>query len=284
MSSEAYSIKFHSSQSGTPSGPLNLSMFIGQNSFMFATFAQNYTSVTELAHVQLNMSHADSDTSGALSGLINNFLLHQKKFDKVQLTLLSSDFTIVPESFASETNTKTLLKFATGFSEPAVTRHHNLSGLSFYYAINQPLISYVENTFRNISIRHAGAVSINLALSHHSLQNTHMFLNIHDSCLELTLKESNKLVFYNNFKFENHEDVLYFLLFTMEQFELNPLHIKLSVAGQIDATGDLASSIKRYIKQVSFCTHHTSIKLEADLNSLPSHHYFTLLNQHVCEL
>ena len=86
------------------------------------------------------------------------------------------------------------------------------------------------------------------------------------------------------FNFSNNEDILYYLLFTMEQFELNPLHAKLVIAAQIPASNELITSIKKYVKHVSFCVHNNSLNLTGDLLQLPQHYYFTLLNQHSCEL
>jgi hypothetical protein len=284
MTNETYTTKYHSGLKGPQNGPLSLSLLVGQNTFMFAIFSENNTRCIEVAHVQINTNSSPSELSDTSAFLINNFLLHQKKFDKVQLSLLSADFTMVPLAFSHNPDLKPFLKLNTGISDAFSTRNHNLNGLNFSFAINHLFLANLESTFRNISIRHAGATSINLLLNHHSLQNTKLFLNIHDSCMELALKENNILVFYNNFRYENNEDVLYYLLFTMEQFELNPSYIKLSIGGQVDISDDLVKSIKSYVKQVSFCVHHSSIKLDGDLASLPHQYYFTLLNQHLCEL
>ncbi len=69
-------------------------------------------------------------------------------------------------------------------------------------------------------------------------------MNIGDGFIELAAKEKNELVFYNVFNFENNEDILYYLLFMMEQIQLNPLQVKLSVAGQRAVSDDLIKSIK----------------------------------------
>lgn len=284
MTNEAYSTKYHFGLNEPQLKPMSLSLLVGQNTFAFAIFIENYSRCIELAHVNINSNSTKTDILDNISFLINNYLLHQKKFDKVQLSLLSTNFTMVPEAFGADQKLSSLLKFTTGDINTNTTRHHNLSGLAFSYGIDQPLLAYFENTFPNIYIRHAGATTINLLLNHHSLQYTNVFLNVHDTSIELGVKENTKLIFYNNFSFENNEDILYYLLFTMEQFELNPLHIKLSIAGQVDVSSELAKSIRRYVKQVTFCTYDNSLNLIGELASLPHHYYFTLLNQHLCEL
>lgn len=284
MNNEAFITKYHASLKQAYAGSSNLSLLFGQNTFMFAVLSENNQRCVELGHVEINAGSMANDPSDTLVFLINNFLLHQKKFNKVQLSFLSGDFTLLPVAFAATADSKTILNFAAGFSKASVTRQHHLSGLNFLYAIDQKLITFIENTFLNVSVRHAGATSIDLLMSHHSLLNTNVFLNIYDTSFELLIKEHNKLIFYNNFRYENNEDILYYLLFTMEQFELDPLHVKLSLAGQIETIGDLALSIKKYFKQLSFVSYHPSLNLEGEMANLPQHYYFTLLNQHVCEL
>lgn len=284
MNNEAFITKYHASLKQAYSGSSNLSILFGQNTFMFAVLSEDYKHCIELGHVEINAGSMASDPSDTLVFLIHNFLLHQKKFDKVQLSLLSGDFTLLPEAFAANTDSKTILNFAAGFSKAAITRQHHLSGLNFLYAVDQKLMTVIENTFLNVSVRHAGASSIDLLMSHHSLLNTNVLLTIYDTSFELLIKEHNKLIFYNNFRYENNEDILYYLLFTMEQFGLDPLHTKLSLAAQMETSGDLARSIKKYVKQLSFVNHLPSLSLEGEMTNLPQHYYFTVLNQHVCEL
>lgn len=111
-----------------------------------------------------------------------------------------------------------------------------------------------------------------------------MFLSLYSSHIELIVKQGSDLLFYNVFRYQNNEDILYYLLFTMEQFSLNPLYVKLVIASQTGISDELVSNLKKYIKQVSFCVNDASIKMNGDLKSLPGHYYFNLLNQHLCEL
>jgi hypothetical protein len=77
-----------------------------------------------------------------------------------------------------------------------------------------------------------------------------LFLIINDGLIEIAAKSNNNLLFYNVFSFENNEDVLYYLLFMMEQFSLNPLSTRLLIGGQVQTNDSLIISIKKYIKHV----------------------------------
>ena len=285
MTTEAYITKYYYSEKPVKTEPISLSLVTSANSFMYAISTSSFKNVIELCHVEItHLANSSFDLTERISFLVNNYLLPQKKFEKVNISFLNNDFTIIPEAFDVGLDVKQLLKFSTGVEHIKRSLQHNLKNVHFSYAVELELINYFEKTFPNASIRHAGAVNTALFFSQHSLVNQNLYLNIGDRQIELAAKNQNELLFYNVFNVENNEDILYYLLFTMEQLELNPLHVKLSLTAQKQTSDDLVKSIKKYIKQVDFCINEPSINLQGELSSLPKHFYFTLLNQHLCEL
>lgn len=285
MTSEAYITKYYYSEKPASGEVLSLSMLIAPASFMYAISTQSFKTVIELCHVEItHLANTTFDLTDKISFLVNNYLLHQKKFDKVNVSFLNTDFTMLPEAFSNEQDIKPLLHFATGVEEVKRSLKHSVKNINFCFTIENELLNYFEKTFPNAAIRHLGAVSISLFFSQHSLKNANLYLNIGDGFIELGVKDRSEVLFYNVFAFENNEDILYYVLFTMEQFNLNPLHVRLSVATQRSATDAVIQTLKKYIRQVEFCVNEASIKLNGEMASLPQHYYFSLLNQHLCEL
>jgi len=285
MTSEAYITRKYYSEKPPVSEALGLSLIVTPGSFMYAISTHGFKNIIELCHVEItHPANSAFDLTEKVSFLVNNYLLHQKKFEKVNVCFLNNEFTMMPEVFAENTDVKPLLKFATGTENVRRSLQHKLKNLSFCFTIEMELINYFEKTFPNASIRHLGAVSIALFFSQHSLVNNNLYLNVGDGYIEVAAKEKNELLFYNVFSYENNEDILYYLLFTLEQFNLDPLYVKLAIAGERNISDELVKSIKKYIKQVEFCVSDPSVKLSGDLAGLPQHFYFTLLNQHLCEL
>jgi hypothetical protein len=260
----------------------SLSVFISSNALIYSVSSLNFNTVHQLAHIELlNISGGGSLTE-KIAFLLNNFQLPQKKFDKIVISILTKDFTIVPEAYSNAADLKDLLSFSTGLTEIKNPHLHTIKNVKFCYVFDQELIQYLEKTFARAIIKHAGALNTDLLFSNQSLINCNLFLGINDGLIEIAAKNNNELLFYNVFSFENNEDVLYYLLFMMEQFNLNPLQTKLLISGQVQTNDALVLSIKKYIKQVDFVVHHSGLKLEGELNKLPQHFYFTLLNQYLC--
>lgn len=261
----------------------SLSLFISHHSLIYSVSDKNFKNISQLGHVEiLNSTGVGQSFTERITFLLNNYQLLQKKFEKVTISILSKDFTIVPEAFSSPGHVKEFLSFSSGLTEIKNPHIHTIKNVKFCYVFEQELIQYIERTFTQAIIKHAGAINTDLFFSNHSLMNCNLFLTINDGLIEIAAKEKNDLLFYNVFNYENNEDILYYLLFMMEQFNLNPLQIKLVISGQVQTTDPLILSIKKYIKQVNFVVHNSEIKLEGELSKLPQHHYFTLLNQHLC--
>lgn len=251
---------------------------------MYAITADGFNKVIELCEVKMNEDNAPRHTiDERVAFFVEDHRLLQKRFAKTNILLLNGDFTLVPDAYASGLELKSVLKFATGATQVKMYQHA-LGGMLFCHNVGQDLGNYLEKHFPNASIRHSGAAAINLLFGQHSLANSDMLLIVNNSVIELLARKGGTLLFYNVYGYETSEDILYYLLFAMEQFQLDPLLVRLSIACQRPVDDELLKSIRKYIKQVSFCLHEPTLELSGELAQLPSHYYFTLLNQHLCEL
>jgi hypothetical protein len=261
---------------------VSLSIIISNNSLIYSVSNQNFDTIYQLSHIELINLPGGGNLTEKISFLVNNFQLPLKKFEKIIISILNKDFVIIPEAYSNSAYLKDFLSFTTGLTEVKNPHLHAIKNVKFCYTFDQELIQYLEKTFTQAIIKHAGAVNTDLLFSNHSLMICNLFLSINDGLIEIAAKDKNDLLFYNVFSYENNEDILYYLLFMMEQFNLNPLQTKLLICGQVTTNDPLILSIKKYIKQVDFAVHHSGLKLEGELGKLPQHFYFTLLNQHLC--
>jgi len=261
---------------------LNLSLYIDNEVFMYAIFTKNFKEIVELCNVRSNETLQQGSHADRVKFLLNNYRLTDKKFGSVNISILNNNFTILPEAFAIKESSKDILEFSSGHL-PKNTFTHSFNNLNFNYFIESEIASLLERSFKNASFRHAGAVAVNLLFNNRSLKKCDLLLNFNESVFELLAKNDAGLLYYNIFNFDNKEDVLYYLLFMMEQFELAPDKAKLVIAGQLEAESELCKEIKKYVKNISFAVNDLQLNKAEDLK-IPNHFYFTLLNQHLCEL
>lgn len=262
-------------------GTLNLYLFIEEHSIQAAIFNDGNTNLHEICSLDFVPEKKNiSQTIDELGYFLSEFGILKHRFNHVSVQVLNRLFTLVPQAY-SDPNLKGLLEFNTGIKD-IKTVQTNLVNNSVYftYTYDLELLAFIEKTFSAAKIDHVGAGSIDLFLNLPYFKNSDVFLNFHQSCIELIIKTKNDLLFYNIFKYDTNEDVLYFLLFTIEQFQLNKETLRLQIAGNKKTNDELFDLIKKYIRHVNFVS---SKALDKPVDELPNHFYFSILNKHLCE-
>lgn len=285
MVQEAYTLKYFVKEKEADEGSLYLSLFLSQGTCHYAIFNRHSMQLIEMADIHVHDQFVTEQALvDMLAMLVHNQFLDQKKFDKVDICFLNNRFTLIPEAFTEQNDMKGLLSFSSGVDAGFKTAGHKLPYCDFYYATKPEWLDFFGKTFPNANIRHAGAVSIALMFEQQSLNDKDIYLAIHPVQLEIVVKKGKALQFYNVFSYESKEDILYYLLFCMEQWHLNPLLCKMAVAANTETTDDLIRSIRKYVKQVDFVVCDATVLANSRNYQLGQHYYFTVLNQHLCAL
>ena len=106
--------------------------------------------------------------------------------------------------------------------------------------------------FNTFIYKHYSSIILEkVKLNEKNTTNPSLYLNINVNHMELTYFVKNKLVFYNRFDFSTKEDLIYYLLFTIDQLKLNPEEIPVVITGNITENDDNYMIIYKYIRNVS---------------------------------
>jgi len=262
-------------------GRLNLYLLIEEHSIEAALFNDGNTALYEICSLDFVPEKKNaSQIIDELGYFLSEFGILKHQFNHVSVQVLNRLFTLVPQAY-SDPNLKGLLEFNTGLKD-IKTIQTNLVNNSVYftYTYDLELLAFIEKTFSAAKIDHVGAASIDLFLNLPYFKNSDVLLNFHQFSIELIIKSNNDLLFYNIFKYDTNEDVLYFLLFTIEQFQLNKETLRLQIAGNKQTNNELFDLVKKYIRNVNFVS---SKALDKTVDELPNHFYFSILNKHLCE-
>lgn len=114
---------------------------------------------------------------------------------------------------------------------------------------------------KNKVTRHPAGVLVEILITENKerTDDPKVYLNVKDQYFEMfVLKEAN-LLFNNTFRFKTKEDFLYFLLFSMEQLNLDAETTPVYCLGMITENSQIVELVKRYVRDVRF---KTDIKCE----------------------
>ena len=126
------------------------------------------------------------------------------------------------------------------------------------YQINNVYIPYVNinnlfvDVFGTFQYKHCNTFLVSKLLDlSKNVDEKKMFVHMHKGQFEIIVVQNQKLLLFNSFEYKTPEDLTYFLLFTAEQLNLNPEHIKLEFLGAISEEDAFYKMAYHYIRNVS---------------------------------
>lgn len=244
---------------------------------------------TELAtgkvlYISSYQQEASFGTPGSLIGEgLKATRLQLKPYTKISVNYTGRQFTLVPTAFFDEKNARELLEFNCGDTGSGIILSDEVNAdIRLVYSMDETLKSTIDRLFPNHHLRHTGSVLARLLLQSDELASEQVLLHTDQGSLFITAKKDGQLQLCNHYQVQTDEDILYYVLFVLEQFELNPAMVKVSLSGHTETDSSLSKALKKYIRHIRFVNGSRLIKRD-DIASLPHHYYYTLLNRPFCE-
>ncbi|MEO5570943.1 MAG: DUF3822 family protein [Bacteroidia bacterium] len=194
--------------------------------------------------------------------------------------------TLVPEPLYDKNSETLFLDFNFGENkeELILTDDLKLIYAKNLFALPHLLQKMLLYWFPHVSIHHMSTAFINsLIISNRSREEKTVSVNVRSEVFDLAITYGSKLLFYNTFHYKTSEDFLYFILFTLEQLQLNPEKVFVKLSGEIETHNNLHESVLKYLQNVSFSEYLNAYKFSYRFEQLPPAAYYTLFNQHLCE-
>ena len=193
-------------------------------------------------------------------------------FSSVKIIHYNNLSTVVPEPLFDKNNALSYLKFNSKILQNDYVAYDEIFNNECvnvyipYVNIN----NYIFKMFDSFVYNHYSSIILEkVKLNEKNTTTPSLYLNINSNHMELIYFVKNKLIFYNRFDFSTKEDIIYYLLFTIDQLKLNPEEIPLVITGNISEDDDNYKIIYEYIRNVS--TFNSEINQENKFyNSLKS--------------
>jgi hypothetical protein len=215
-----------------------------------------------------------------LKKLFQEHQLDNMEFDEVVVVHSNTLFGLVPKSLFNANHLLEYLKFNTKvlasdvLSYDTVENHELVNVYVPYMNIN----NYIYELFGEFTYMHNGTVLLQSLMNNQTQnQETICYVHVSKSQLNITVLDQRKLLLYNSFLYDTKEDFAYYLLFVLEQLELDPKSAMVKLFGSIDEDDPIFQLCFSYIQNISIFAPSSPqlIKLgEPELKSID----FTLIN------
>ena len=183
--------------------------------------------------------------------LVTNFL--NTDFDEITLSWSFKQTTLVPNSIFSDSSPNEIFELCYGKDsikyDIDYNRIYELSLINIY-EIPIWIKYYFVIKFPKIIIQHEGSCIIRKNLTENNL-NLNSTVILHQGYFQLTIVKNNNLEFYSSFDYQNHEDVIYHLMFVLQQKEMTNENgtLKLIIGPGIDRL--ILDKLKKDIARIS---------------------------------
>jgi len=148
--------------------------------------------------------------------------------------------------------------------------------------------TYIRKTLLEIfpaAVLHlAPAVFVKGILKNYSqLIERQVFLNLLNGFLEIAVIQGSRLLYLNSFRFSAVSDVLYYVIFVLEQLGFVPSEENVTILGDLSKDDLIYSQLKMYCASLSLVARPEGIAYGEEFSAIEMFRYFILLNIPKCE-
>ena len=264
----------------------DLQLFIqaGQAQFQFAFYDPYAKQIIGMESWELDGNENWHQISERLSEVLADEQF-KADFKSVSFALVDSLYTLVPSSLFDASKKADYLKLNHTLNDPSemIFLSEEISGIGsqLVYAFPQILYKFLSGRFPKLHLHH----SLSPCLEAFSLQKKNqesIHLHIQSDRFDLIYYAEEKLQMVNTFSYQTVEDFIYYLLYVLEQKEVDRDRIKLTLYGEFELRSSLHDLIFQYIRQPEIRERSNEIKYSSPLDQLPRHQFVNLFNLYLC--
>nr|WP_321413769.1 DUF3822 family protein [uncultured Allomuricauda sp.] len=189
-----------------------------------------------------------------------------KDFSEVMVIHKNNMFGLVPKPFFNKEELPNYLKFNAKIMANDLIAHDEIPNQDIInvYIPYTNINNYIFELFGEFEFKHSGTVLINALLNHNRTSSEPTcYVQVSEKDMEMVMVSEKKLLFYNQFEYKNKEDFLYYLLFSLEQLDMNLEKIHLKLFGTIEEDDPIYELCYKYVKNISvFVPSNPSFTLE----------------------
>lgn len=210
----------------------------------------------------------------------NNPLLTSGAWHKVICLNVNRDFVFIPYEHYNEEAAINYLTLNAQFDQDKhqlhQIKHYELDAVC-YFPVNTTLEDWLNEQYKNIAIQHA---HINSCFIQGLLANEYeeLSISIHPELFSIGLLQNRKIKFINTFPYSSIDDILYFVLFVMDELGLSAETTSVTVWSNQDEVEEIKGLLKNYINQVKTGDRPNNLQFPEAFDSLPKHHSFDLFS------
>ena len=212
--------------------------------------------------------------------------LIQLPFGKTRVAFSAPKLTLVPAELLRNEAAEKYFRFNHTLEpvEQVVVQTLDNGKINAVYALPFSVGRLQEVWFTGSTSGSSSAALIQGLLSlNRSGQVRQVYLNSWGNYFDLVILQGAKLLYFNTFRQQAAEDLVYYVIFVLEQMGLVPGEEKITLLGDISIGSEAVNLLAQYIDSLEFAVPDDNARFSPALADAPYSKYFTLFNLPFCE-
>jgi len=277
----------------TQANKYRLSVLLCQDGFSFLVTHSISLKVLKLSCFKLKQADIHHDEKGDWPTTGIDYFEQLRKVDctqmswqQVEIAVASNKITVAPHNFLTQGNELKIISAVHTVSTEEEIITEPIFDLGPVTAAVVPcyIMELCKTIFPGSFIRNESAIFVKGVLRKHSQIITRQaFINIHHDFIEIAVIQGLRLLYLNAFKYSAPSDVLYYVIFVLEQLGFVPSEENVILMGEIADTSSIYSELKMYCGSLNFISKPVELEYGPAFAGITFHNFFTLLNMPICE-
>lgn len=256
-----------------------LSIQVNLNGLSFCIVNPNTQEVEHLHHIDFDASITPHELLPHLKRELSSKSVFAQDFSEVLVIHQNELSTLVPESLFDENHSADYLKFNSKILKSDYIAFDHLEAIQCknVYVPYVNINNYIFDTFGQFTYKHSTSAFIETILKQLDRDETAVYLNLYQQSFELVVFKYGQLTLSNVHQYFSKEDLLYYVLFTFNQLELDPNTVEVKLSGYISEADAFYALLYDYIRHLSFITHNLG-SIVPSINDNDQSKYLVLLS------
>ncbi|UII76311.1 DUF3822 family protein [Flagellimonas sp. HMM57] len=231
-----------------------LSIQVGLNGLSFCVLDTISNTVLAFEKIDFKTASTPYLLLKELKSVLNQQTKLDKDFAEVVVIHKNALFSLVPKTLFNKEELPNYLKFNAKimandqivFDE--IVNHDIVNVYIPFTNVN----NYIFELFGEFEFKHSGTVLITMLLNQtRTSTEPTCYVQVSKKEMEIAVIADKKILFYNHFEYKTNEDFIYYLLFSLEQLQLNLEKVQLKLFGLVEEDNPIYELCYKYVKNVS---------------------------------
>ena len=226
----------------------------------------------------LLLSFQKLETDNLLEIFSNDDYLSQN-FKSKSISFVNFANTLVPFELYEKKDKENLFALNHELNDEVLLEDNLREEIINLHAVPKLFFQTIKNILPDAALRSQSSILIN-NFTNLNLKVETMFLYLKDSFVNIVVTKGKNLLFQNKFNYVTKEDLLFYVLFSIQELNFSNENINTIVYGNV--TEDEFSILYDYIRNIKYGNKLKDISCSNEFNSIENHCYSILYRQFLC--